>query len=72
MVVNVGYRSSLDYKFPTQANDAWDAFNWVYANAERIRGDKTKIIAGGISAGGNLVAGLCQRDVIAVRYQSTF
>src|SRR5579859_2483821 len=67
IVVNVDYRlyimlcvtcidcRSPEYPFPTPFNDCFDAYTWAVASASELGGDGSKIIAGGSSAGGNLV-----------------
>ncbi|KAG0644929.1 Esterase 1 [Hyphodiscus hymeniophilus] len=62
VVVNVCYRHTPHYKHPTQANDAWDAFNWVCNNLDVLGGDKRQVIVGGVSAGGALAASVMMRE----------
>ena len=62
MVVNVCYRHSPEWKWPTPANDALDALNWVFNNMDLIGGYETKVIVGGRSAGATLAAGVVLRD----------
>src|SRR2546425_3785709 len=35
-VVSVDYRLAPEYKFPTAANDAWDALQWLAAHAQSL------------------------------------
>lgn len=56
VVVNVNYRHTPDYTFPTAWNDADDALDWVFANAASFGGDPDQVIIGGSSAGGYLSA----------------
>ncbi|KAJ5825861.1 hypothetical protein N7474_002999 [Penicillium riverlandense] len=60
VVVNVNYRHTPDYTYPTAWNDAEDAFLWVCDSTIRISGDRDKIVVGGISAGALLAASLTQ------------
>ncbi|RFU28506.1 hypothetical protein B7463_g7836, partial [Scytalidium lignicola] len=62
IVVNVCYRHTPQFKHPTQANDAWDAFSWVLDHFDTIGGDRDKLIIGGISAGGSLAASVVVKE----------
>ncbi|KAI9752414.1 MAG: hypothetical protein M4579_005638 [Chaenotheca gracillima] len=62
IVVNVCYRHTPQFKYPKAHEDAFDAFDWVRANARSIGGDLEKIVVGGISAGANLAAALVLSD----------
>ena len=54
-VVSVGYRLAPEHRFPTAANDAWDALQWLAANAASL-GLQQRFAVGGDSAGGTLAA----------------
>lgn len=56
MVVSLDYRLAPEHKFPTAANDAWDALAWLAAHAHTLGGDPTRLAVGGDSAGGTLAA----------------
>ena len=56
LVVSVDYRLAPEYRFPTAANDAWDALQWLHANAAGLQVDATRLAVGGDSAGGTLAA----------------
>ncbi|OQU96052.1 hypothetical protein CLAIMM_02189 [Cladophialophora immunda] len=56
IVVHVNYRHTPDFRYPTQHDDAWDAFLWLGENIASLGGDRGKVIVGGISAGGGLTA----------------
>lgn len=64
-VLNVNYRHTPEFTYPTQWNDAEDAFEWAHDNMEKFGGDPTKVIVGGISAGGWLSASLTLQRHIA-------
>jgi acetyl esterase/lipase len=58
VVVNVNYRHTPEHVFPTAWHDAEDALAWIHKNVDTIGGDASKVVAGGISAGGQLAAAL--------------
>lgn len=53
-VVSVDYRLAPEYKFPTAAQDALAAYQWVLQNANEIDIDPDNICVAGESAGGYL------------------
>ena len=55
-VVSVDYRLAPEHKFPTAANDAWDALQWLSAHATSRGLDAARLAVGGDSAGGTLAA----------------
>jgi acetyl esterase len=63
-VVSVDYRLAPEHKFPTAANDAWDALQWLSREAQALGLDGSRIAAGGDSAGGTLaiVCAIAARD----------
>lgn len=58
IVLNLNYRHTPQHTFPTAWHDAEDALAWLHKNIETVGGDPTKIVTGGISAGGQLAASL--------------
>jgi acetyl esterase len=63
-VLSVGYRLAPEHKFPTAANDAWDALQWLAAHADGRGLDAQRLAVGGDSAGGTLatVCAVLSRD----------
>lgn len=53
-VLSLDYRLAPEHKFPTAANDAWDALLWLAAQAGALGLDGTRLAVGGDSAGGTL------------------
>ena len=76
MVVSLGYRLAPEHRFPTAADDAWDALAWLVGpGAERIGAAADRVAVGGDSAGGTLAAAcaLQARDAgLALRLQLLF
>lgn len=58
VVLNVNYRHTPEHPFPTAWNDTHDALAWLHKNMDEVGGDPSKVIVGGISAGGQLAASL--------------
>ncbi|KAK0641011.1 Alpha/Beta hydrolase protein [Cercophora newfieldiana] len=63
LVVSVCYRHAPEYVFPAQQNDAWDAVQWVFDNAQMLGVDAARVVVGGVSSGGNLAAGVALREL---------
>lgn len=55
-VVSLGYRLAPEHRFPTAANDAWDAVQWLVEQGGELRLDTSRLALGGDSAGGTLAA----------------
>lgn len=58
IVLNVNYRHTPQVKFPTAWHDSEDALAWLHKTIEEVGGDASKIVVGGVSAGGQLSASL--------------
>lgn len=74
-VLSVDYRLAPEHKFPTAANDAWNALQWLHLQASVLGLDPRRIAIGGDSAGGtlSLVAALQARDAgLPLRLQLLF
>jgi acetyl esterase len=63
-VVSLDYRLAPEHKFPVASNDAWDALQWLAAQAAALGLDGARLAVGGDSAGGTLaiVSALEARD----------
>jgi acetyl esterase len=59
VVVSVDYRLSPENRFPAALEDAYGAVCWVSENARHLKGDASRLLVGGDSAGGNLAAVSC-------------
>lgn len=55
-VLSLDYRLAPQHKFPTAADDAWDALRWLALNAAALGLDGARLAVGGDSAGGTLAA----------------
>ena len=55
-VLSLDYRLAPEHKFPTAANDAWDALQWLAVHAASRGLDARRLAVGGDSAGGTLAA----------------
>ncbi len=74
-VLSVDYRLAPEHKFPTAVHDAWDALQWLHAQAPALGLDPSRIAIGGDSAGGTLaiVSALQARDTgLPLRLQLLF
>ena len=63
-VISLDYRLAPRHKFPTAANDAWDALQWLAVHAMSLGLDGRHLAVGGDSAGGTLatVCAVLARD----------
>ena len=55
---SVEYRLSPETAYPGPLEDCYQGLKYLYDNADTLGIDRTKIIIGGVSAGGGLAAGL--------------
>ena len=64
VVVSPDYHQAPEHRFPTQANEAFVAYQWLLKHAAELNGDRKRIAVAGESAGGNLAAvvSLMSRD----------
>ncbi|WP_101047785.1 alpha/beta hydrolase [Macromonas nakdongensis] len=74
-VLSVDYRLAPEHTFPTAVHDAWDALQWLHAQAPALGLDPARLAVGGDSAGGTLgiVTALQARDAgLPLRLQLLF
>lgn len=60
-VISLDYRLAPEHKFPTAAEDTWDALAWLAINAMDLGLDARRIAVGGDSAGGTLAVQCAMR-----------
>ncbi|UMB69261.1 alpha/beta hydrolase [Mycobacterium paraterrae] len=60
-VVSVDYRLAPEHPYPAALDDAITVLDWVFANADELGLDTSRVAVAGSSAGGALAAGLAQR-----------
>lgn len=58
VVFNINYRLAPRHPFPAAIEDASEALLWVWQNAERFGGDRSRLVIAGESAGANLSVSL--------------
>ena len=56
--VSVDYRLAPEHPYPTPLDDCYSGLAWVFAHADELGVDASRIGIGGASAGGGLAAGL--------------
>lgn len=58
VVIDIDYKLAPEFMFPYALNECYDVIKWAYDHSEEVGIDKTRIVIGGHSAGGNLAAGI--------------
>ncbi|KAI0514469.1 alpha beta hydrolase fold-3 domain-containing protein [Xylaria bambusicola] len=56
VVVNADYRTAPEFPHPTSVLDSWDVLKWVFAKADELNVDTSRIAVSGLSAGGCIAA----------------
>lgn len=59
VVVSPAYRLAAKAPYPAALEDCYAAMEWMYAHAEELGIDRTRIVVGGESAGGGLAVAVC-------------
>ena len=55
-VLSLDYRLAPEHRFPSAVDDCWAVMQWLFASANTLGLDGTRIAVGGDSAGGTLAA----------------
>jgi acetyl esterase/lipase len=58
VAVSVDYRLAPEHPFPTPVEDCYAGLKWLFANADELGVEHSRIAIGGPSGGGGLTAGL--------------
>ena len=61
VVVSAEYRLAPEHPYPSGVDDCWAALRWMFAHADTLGIDASRVAIGGASAGGCLAAALTQR-----------
>ena len=61
VVISPGYALGPEKPFPTGLNEIHEAWHWLQKESGSLNIDSTKIVIGGISAGGGMAAAIVQR-----------
>ncbi|QJI45130.1 alpha/beta hydrolase [Pseudomonas sp. ADAK2] len=64
VVLSVAYRLAPEFRFPTAADDALDAWNWLVASADDLGIDAQRLAVGGDSVGGSLATVLAAQPSV--------
>lgn len=69
IVLNVDYRHTPEWQFPTPFEDVFDAVDWITGSrrAKDFRIDLDNVVIGGVSAGATMALAVATKDVYGVR-----
>ncbi|KLU86696.1 hypothetical protein MAPG_05708 [Magnaporthiopsis poae ATCC 64411] len=70
-VLHICYRHTPEFTHPTAHNDVHDGFDFICTHAADLAVDRSRLIVGGISSGGQLAASVTYREVLAGRGGAT-
>jgi len=59
VVINVDYAKAPEYPFPGPLEQTYQLLHWIKDHAKDLKIDPEKIMVGGQSSGGNIMAALC-------------
>lgn len=70
IVLNVDYRHTPDWKFPTPFEDVFNAVDWITdpSRAKQHGIDLHNVVVGGVSAGATMSIAVAIRDIQQARY----
>ncbi|EJT80147.1 hypothetical protein GGTG_00151 [Gaeumannomyces tritici R3-111a-1] len=66
-VLHICYRHTPEFTHPTAHHDAHDGFDFICAHSVDLVIDRSRLIVGGISSGGQLAASVTYREILAAR-----
>ena len=69
VVLNVGYRHTPEWTFPTPFQDVFDAVDWITetSRAKQFNIDLSNVVIGGVSAGATMSVAAAVREIEQVR-----
>lgn len=72
IVLNIEYRHTPEWTFPTQFYDVFDVVDWALdlEQLKRYRFDQSKVTIGGVSSGATIAIAAVQREIEKVSYSN--
>lgn len=61
-VFAVEYRLAPEHPYPAAVEDGEETLRWIHRNARELNVDASRVVLGGISAGGNIAAAIAGED----------